>query len=104
MKSYLSTVVFLLCALLAQSFTVKQVTHSPSALTTTSLNVFGNKKSEAQKEKESQYWQGEWVCKDCGYIYNRRECAGLYFEEQVGDLYFCLLWIFGNHYVSLLQF
>lgn len=42
---------------------------------TTALNVFGNKKSAAQKKKEeeeaSKYWQGEWVCKDCGYIYNR---------------------------------
>ncbi|KAG7350565.1 hypothetical protein IV203_009925 [Nitzschia inconspicua] len=62
---------------------------SPSkttAATTTSLNVFGNKKSQAQKavakEEDSKYWQGEWVCKDCGYIYNRAECAGLYFEEQ----------------------
>jgi hypothetical protein len=36
------------------------------------LHVFGNKKtSAAQAEKESKYWQGEWVCKDCGYIYNR---------------------------------
>jgi hypothetical protein len=44
----------------------------PSATTTTSLNVFGNKKSQAQKAtEETQYWQGEWVCKDCGYIYNR---------------------------------
>jgi rubredoxin len=22
------------------------------------------------------------VCADCGYIYNRDECAGLFFEEQ----------------------
>mmetsp|Transcript_1483 Transcript_1483/g.1889 ORF Transcript_1483/g.1889 Transcript_1483/m.1889 type:complete len:153 (+) Transcript_1483:167-625(+) len=51
-----------------------------------SLNmVFGNKKSKAQKEvveEDSRFWQGEWVCKDCGYIYQRAECAGLYFEEQ----------------------
>mmetsp|Transcript_36355 Transcript_36355/g.73949 ORF Transcript_36355/g.73949 Transcript_36355/m.73949 type:complete len:91 (-) Transcript_36355:152-424(-) len=45
-------------------------------LTSTSLNmVFGNKKSAAQKAEEeakaAKYWQGEWVCKDCGYIYNR---------------------------------
>ena len=36
--------------------------------------VFGNKKTKGQKELEevdSKYWQGEWVCKDCGYIYNR---------------------------------
>lgn len=54
--------------------------------TTTSLNVFGKKKTAAQKAEEeakaAKYWQGEWVCKDCGYIYNRAECAGLYFEEQ----------------------
>ncbi len=36
--------------------------------------VFGNKKTKSQKELEevnSKYWQGDWVCKDCGYIYNR---------------------------------
>jgi rubredoxin len=53
---------------------------------TTSLSVFGKRKTEAQKAEEeakaSQYWAGEWVCKDCGYIYNRAECAGMYFEEQ----------------------
>ncbi|GAX26445.1 hypothetical protein FisN_37Hu005 [Fistulifera solaris] len=55
----------------------------PKASTTTALHVFGNKKSAAAKEEvNSQYWQGEWVCKDCGYIYNRAECAGMYFEEQ----------------------
>ena len=52
----------------------------------TSLNVFGQKKSAAAKAAEEEaaakYWQGEWVCKDCGYIYNRAECAGMYFEEQ----------------------
>ncbi|KAL3799463.1 hypothetical protein HJC23_013918 [Cyclotella cryptica] len=52
----------------------------------TALNVFGNRKTEAQKEEEAakaaKFWQGEWVCKDCGYIYNRAECAGMYFEEQ----------------------
>ena len=40
--------------------------------TTTALHVFGNKKAAAAKaEEEAKYWQGEWVCKDCGYIYNR---------------------------------
>lgn len=53
----------------------------------TSLNmVFGNRKTTAQKEEEAakaaMYWEGEWVCADCGYIYNRGECAGMYFEEQ----------------------
>jgi len=55
-------------------------------MTTTSLNVFGTRKTAAQKAEEQAktdlYWEGEWVCADCGYIYNRFECAGLFFEEQ----------------------
>jgi len=46
-----------------------------SATSATTLNmVFGNKKTQNQKvedEKVSKFWQGDWVCKDCGYIYNR---------------------------------
>mmetsp|Transcript_8495 Transcript_8495/g.11201 ORF Transcript_8495/g.11201 Transcript_8495/m.11201 type:complete len:143 (+) Transcript_8495:150-578(+) len=57
-----------------------------ASASSTALNVFGNKKSAAAKaaaeELAAQYWQGEWVCKDCGYIYQRAECAGLFFEEQ----------------------
>jgi hypothetical protein len=38
----------------------------------TTLFVFGNKKKPVSSpDVSSQYWQGEWVCKDCGYIYNR---------------------------------
>jgi len=56
---------------------------SLSTTTTTQLNVFGTQKPKlSDDEKSSKYWQGEWVCKDCGYIYNRAECGGLYFEEQ----------------------
>ena len=48
---------------------------TPAEITSTSLNVFGTKKSKAQKEAEAEkaamYWEGEWVCKDCGYIYQR---------------------------------
>uniref|UniRef100_A0A6U4H457 Rubredoxin-like domain-containing protein n=1 Tax=Phaeomonas parva TaxID=124430 RepID=A0A6U4H457_9STRA len=33
-------------------------------------------------EEEIDFWQGDWVCADCGYIYDRGECNGLYFEEQ----------------------
>jgi hypothetical protein len=40
--------------------------------TSTSLNVFGKRKTkEQQAEEDAKYWQGEWVCKDCGYIYNK---------------------------------
>lgn len=63
-----------------------QAVAAASSRPSTSLNVFGKKKSAAQKAEEeakaAKYWQGEWVCKDCGYIYNRSEVAGLYFEEQ----------------------
>ena len=36
-------------------------------LSDTSLGVFGQKKkkTEAQLEAESLYWEGDWVCKDC---------------------------------------
>jgi hypothetical protein len=60
-----------LCTSTTHAFVVRPSVVSPAA-TTTSLNVFGNKKSQAQKtEEDPKYWQGEWVCKDCGYIYNR---------------------------------
>jgi len=55
-------------------------------MTSTTLNVFGTKKSAKQKAetqaKADEYWAGDWVCADCGYIYQKTECAGLYFEEQ----------------------
>lgn len=61
---------------------VAPVTRVPSTtVSTTSLNIFGKKKSAAQKaeeeEKAALYWQGEWVCKDCGYIYNRVSTHGI---------------------------
>mmetsp|Transcript_22722 Transcript_22722/g.25867 ORF Transcript_22722/g.25867 Transcript_22722/m.25867 type:complete len:146 (+) Transcript_22722:127-564(+) len=70
------------------AFTIKPVINrAPTSITTTtSLNVFGNRKSAAKSaqriEEEALYWEGEWVCRDCGYIYNRNECAGMFFEEQ----------------------
>ena len=73
----------LLSAFLLLSLIHDAVSFSPSVKTTrsiekstTSLNmVFGKKKTAAQKAEEAakaeKYWQGEWVCKDCGYIYDR---------------------------------
>lgn len=77
----MKSIIALLLALLltANAFTVSPFA-SPRAATvsktSSSLNmVFGNRKTAAQKaadaEKAAKYWQGEWVCKDCGYIYNR---------------------------------
>lgn len=54
---------------------------SPHRSTPTFLAA--KRKSKAQLAEEAEkYWQGEWVCKDCGYIYQKSECAGMYFEEQ----------------------
>ncbi|CAJ1963013.1 unnamed protein product [Cylindrotheca closterium] len=93
MKSFLiSLILAIICfASSSSAFSVPpSVVSSPivsaAAPSTTSLNVFGKRKTKAQIEEEealaAQYWQGEWVCKDCGYIYNKQECAGMYFEEQ----------------------
>lgn len=66
--------------------TLRAPSSSSVASPSTSLNVFGKKKTAAQKAEEEElaakYWGGDWVCKDCGYIYDRSECAGMYFEEQ----------------------
>mmetsp|Transcript_12915 Transcript_12915/g.11704 ORF Transcript_12915/g.11704 Transcript_12915/m.11704 type:complete len:152 (-) Transcript_12915:80-535(-) len=30
----------------------------------------------------NNYWEGEWICADCGYVYDRDiDGGGLYFEE-----------------------
>lgn len=77
MKSFFTSFIFaLLCLSSTLAFSVAPVSVVPSvsgASSSTALNVFGNKKakSAAELEAESKYWQGEWVCKDCGYIYNR---------------------------------
>lgn len=81
MKSFIRSLLSLFLLLtVASAFTTTP--SSFAGLSTTnarndvSLNmVFGNKKSAAQKAEEeakaAKFWQGEWVCKDCGYIYNR---------------------------------
>ena len=83
MKSFLLA---LLLVLVQQQQTAAFAPIAPSSVaavpsSTTQLHVFGNKKA-TPSEEDSKYWQGEWVCKDCGYIYNRAECAGMFFEEQ----------------------
>mmetsp|Transcript_34296 Transcript_34296/g.103476 ORF Transcript_34296/g.103476 Transcript_34296/m.103476 type:complete len:134 (-) Transcript_34296:88-489(-) len=35
-----------------------------------------------EKEKQEKFWQGDWVCADCGYVYDKRIFGGRYFEEQ----------------------
>jgi rubrerythrin len=84
MKLLLVTLLCLLAAFQTSAFAPRPAVlarPTPALSTTTSLNVFGNKKSAAAKAaralEEEQYWQGEWVCKDCGYIYQRvRDFSG----------------------------
>jgi hypothetical protein len=80
MKSLLAALLSALVLLgSVDAFSVRPTTSlgvTVAAPSTTSLNmVFGKKKSAAQKAeddaKAAKFWQGEWVCKDCGYIYNR---------------------------------
>lgn len=76
MKSFFASLILaIICLTTTSAFSVNPsaVVSTVSGPSSTSLNVFGNRKSQAQKEDEvdSKYWQGEWVCKDCGYIYNR---------------------------------
>jgi rubredoxin len=33
------------------------------------MQLFGPKKSPEEILEEKGYWPGEWVCADCGYIY-----------------------------------
>lgn len=93
--SSLFCLLVLVCSLLptTSAFVSRPPVTSPSITfstdsaktSSTSLNVFGTKKSKAQKEAEAEkaamYWEGEWVCKDCGYIYQRvsivDDCIGL---------------------------
>ena len=86
----MNRLVSLLLAALCLSFTAAfaPAHHRVSAPSATALNVFGNKKSAAAKtEEESKYWQGEWVCKDCGYIYNRVSAE----ETRRSDVACCAL-------------
>ena len=85
MKSFIASLILAIICLVSTSsaFSVSPstVVSSPvsAAASTTSLNVFGKRKTKAQIEEEealaAQFWQGEWVCKDCGYIYNRVSCV-----------------------------
>mmetsp|Transcript_7504 Transcript_7504/g.17142 ORF Transcript_7504/g.17142 Transcript_7504/m.17142 type:complete len:146 (+) Transcript_7504:40-477(+) len=48
--------------------------------------AFGNKKAKKDARvalaEEKGYWQGEWICADCGYIYDPELFGGIFFEQQ----------------------
>ncbi|TFJ83226.1 hypothetical protein NSK_005471 [Nannochloropsis salina CCMP1776] len=39
-------------------------------------------RSKGLTAMSGKYWEGEWVCADCGYIYNEADCGGMRFEDQ----------------------
>lgn len=40
-------------------------------------------KKPVETKEEGEYWQGEWVCADCGYVYDKDlDGGGKYFEQQ----------------------
>ena len=41
-------------------------------------------KAEARKTlaEDKGYWLGEWICADCGYIYDPELFGGIFFEQQ----------------------
>ena len=85
-------VVIVAAFLFLDHVTAFHVLKSNSALIRPSVNVASPLSSSALgmfKKKESKpavdpadYWQGEWICADCGYIYDMDvDGGGLYFEE-----------------------
>ena len=78
MKSVFVALLCLILAISSQAFQPRPATVAVTRSSSTTLNVFGNKKSAAAREAENaeKYWQGEWVCADCGYIYNRVGTVG----------------------------
>ncbi|KAJ8907988.1 hypothetical protein NDN08_008089 [Rhodosorus marinus] len=51
----------------------------PNRLLFVSRGVNSRGRRSVVKMSEEEFWQGEWVCVDCGYIYGQSE--GVPFEE-----------------------
>lgn len=43
-------------------------------------------RSEPRTAMRSKYWEGEWICADCGYIYNERAFGGKFEDQKTGML------------------
>lgn len=96
MPSFLPIILALL--LISLSFGWKQLPRLAVRSSSFSLSLFNSKKEpivnkSAKKDSDvnknvnngvdtSQFWPGEWVCADCGYVYDREvDGNGLYFEQ-----------------------
>ncbi|KAG5181135.1 hypothetical protein JKP88DRAFT_222537 [Tribonema minus] len=84
----MKVVALLLCLVAAaQAFVAApaarlSVVSASSRLANARSGVARVQKSQLRMAEASGYWEGEWVCADCGYIYDRDDCGGLYFEQQ----------------------
>ena len=69
--------------LLTETFFVNSFVISPiSNLKLKSPIVQQMAKAKISDAAAKGYWEGEWICADCGYIYDRDvDGGGLYFEE-----------------------
>mmetsp|Transcript_21403 Transcript_21403/g.67145 ORF Transcript_21403/g.67145 Transcript_21403/m.67145 type:complete len:144 (-) Transcript_21403:598-1029(-) len=76
--------VVLLLATGAAAFVAKHAALSslPTRATSSLRTPLAMARELTEKEKKEKYWQGDWVCADCGYIYDRKLFGGRYFEEQ----------------------
>ena len=84
--TYVVVLIFAL-AVSIQSFTaprqrISSIVRSNTINRQISSISLGAKKA-TEPEVNNEYWQGEWVCADCGYVYDRDiDGGGLYFEQQ----------------------
>ena len=54
-----------------------------TSLKAPSSTLLSAKKPVVSAADLEKYWQGDWVCADCGYIYDKDfDGGGLWFEEQ----------------------
>ena len=76
---FLCFVLFLSALSLASCFTGLKSVPSLNLKTAVSSSKLFAKKPQTTP---NGYWEGEWICADCGYIYDRDvDGGGLYFED-----------------------
>lgn len=52
-------------------------------MATRTIAPAGLRMAAQAKAPTKNFWEGEWVCADCGYIYDVEDCGGIFLEEQV---------------------
>jgi rubredoxin len=79
MKYFYILIFVTACLSLSDAFRIRTSRRSLTQLTQDVANIPKTRLNMA----ETEYWQGEWVCADCGYVYDRDiDGGGLYFEQQ----------------------